>query len=75
MGSSTQKAGILQKSRESTKWVLPDTAKKRMEQQQLPTRPAEEIILSDEKQILKQVHKYELTTQFTGGNSKLFPKN
>ena len=49
MGSSTQKAGILQKSRESTKWVLPDTVKKRMEQQQLPTRPAEEIILSDEK--------------------------
>ena len=24
MGSSTQKAGILQKSRESTKWVLPN---------------------------------------------------
>ena len=63
------------KSRESTKWILPDTAKKKMEQQQLPTRPAEEIILSDEKLIQKQVHKYELTTQFAGGNSKLFAKN
>ena len=37
-------------------------------------QPAKEI-LSEEKQILKQVNKYELSTKFMGGNTKLFAKN
>ena len=68
-------AGILQKPQESTKWVLPKTAKKRKEQQQLPTKPVKEIISSKEKQILKLVNKHGLTTKFIGGNAKLFAKN
>ena len=29
----------------------------------------------EEEQILKQVNKHKLTTEFTGGNTKLFAKN
>ena len=76
MGSRTQKlARILQNPRESTIWVLPKTTKERTEQQQLPAKPAKEILSSEEKQILKQVNKYELSTKFMGGNTKLFAKN
>ena len=45
------------------------------EQQQLPAKPAKEILSSEEEQILKQVNKYELSTKFMGGNTKLFAKN
>ena len=58
-----------------TKRVLPETAKKSTEQRQLPTKPAKAIILSEEKQVLKLVNKYESTTKFTGWNTKLFAKN
>ena len=76
MGLKTQKtAGILKNPRESTKRVLPDTAKKRTEQQQLPLKPARETLSSEEEQILKQRNKYELTTKCMGGNIKLFDKN
>ena len=57
-----------------TIWVLPETAKKRTEQQQLPAKPAKETLSSEEEQILKQVNKYKLTTKFMGGNTKLFAK-
>ena len=40
-----------------------------------PSKPTKEILSSEEKQILKQVNKYELTTKFSGGNTKLFAKN
>ena len=58
-----------------TKPVLPETAKKRTEQQQLLSKPTKETLSSEEEQILKQVNKYELTTKLTGGNTKLFAKN
>ena len=75
MGLRTQKlVRILQKPRESTKRVLPETIKTRTKQQ-LPSKPAKEILSLEEKQILKQVNKYELTTKFRGGNTKLFAKN
>ena len=54
------------------KQVLPETAKKRTEQQQLPSKSAKETLSSQEEQILKHFNKYELTT---GGNIKLFAKN
>ena len=54
------------------KQVLPETAKKRTEQQQLPSKSAKETLSSQEEQILKHFSKYELTT---GGNIKLFAKN
>ena len=38
-----------QKPRESTKPVLPETARKRTEQQQLPSKPAKEFASSEEK--------------------------
>ena len=76
MGLRTQKtAGILQNPRESTIWVLPESAMGRTEQQQLPTKPSKETLTSEEEQILKQVNKYELTIKFMGGNTKLFAKN
>ena len=58
-----------------TIWVLPEKAKERTEQQQLPAKPAKETLSSEEEQILKQVNKYERTTKFMGGNAKLFAKN
>ena len=67
-------AGILQKLQESTKRVLPETAKQSIEQWQLKTKPAKEIVSSKEKHILKQVNKYELITEFRGGKTKLFAK-
>ena len=57
LNNSKKLAGILQKLRELTKWVLPETAKKRTEQQ-LPSKPAKETLSSSEEQILKQVNKY-----------------
>ena len=45
------------------------------EQQQLLSKPAKETVSSSEEQILKQVNKYELTTKFMGGNTKLFTEN
>ena len=57
-----------------TKRELPETIKKRTEQQQLPSKPAKETLSSKEKQILKQVNKYELISKFRGGNTKLFAK-
>ena len=41
----------------------------------MPAKPAKEIVSSEKKQILKQVNKFELTTKFTGGNTKVFAKN
>ena len=41
----------------------------------MPAKPAKEIVSSDKKEILKQVNKFELTTKFTGGNTKVFAKN
>ena len=58
-----------------TIWVLPETAKERTEQQQLPAKLAKETLSSEEEQILKQVNKYELTTKCMGGNTDLFAKN
>ena len=57
LNNSKKLAGILQKPRELTKWVLPEIAKKRTEQQ-LPSKPAKETLSSEEEQILKQVNKY-----------------
>ena len=57
LNNSKKLAGILQKLRELRKWVLPETAKKRTEQQ-LPSKPAKETLSSSEEQILKQVNKY-----------------
>ena len=57
LNNSKKLAGILQKPRELTKWVLRETAKKRTEQQ-LPSKPAKETLSSEEEQILKQVNKY-----------------
>ena len=57
LNNSKKLAGILQKLRELTKWVLPETAKKRTEQQ-LPSKTAKETLSSSEEQILKQVNKY-----------------
>ena len=57
-----------------TKPVLPETAKKRTEQQQLLSKPTKETLSSEEEQILKQVNKYEFTLKFTGRNTKLFAK-
>ena len=54
--------------------VLLETAKKRIEQQQLTAKSAKETLSSKEEQILKQVNKYELTTKFISGNTKLFAK-
>ena len=54
--------------------VLPETARKGTEQQQLPAKPAKETLSSKEEPILKQVNKYELTTKCMGGNTKLFAK-
>ena len=73
--SKNRDSGILKSPRESTKRVLPDTAKKRTEQQQLPLKPARETLSSEEEQILKQINKYELTTKCIGRNTKLFDKN
>ena len=76
MGLRTQKTcGILQNHKESTTWVLPETAKKGTEQQQLPAKPAKETLSSEEEQIIKQANTYKLTTKFMGGNTKLFAKN
>ena len=41
----------------------------------MPAKPAKEIVSSEKKEILKQVNKFELTTKFTGGNTKVFAKN
>ena len=41
----------------------------------MPAKPAKEIVSSEKKQIIKQVNKLELTTKFTGGNTKVFAKN
>ena len=76
MGLRIQKtAGILQNPRESTIWVLPESAMGRTEQQQLPAKPSKETLSSEDEQILKQVNKYELTLKFMGGNTKLFARN
>ena len=58
-----------------TKRVLPETAKKRTENQQLLSKPAKETLSSEETQILKRVNKYEFTIKFTCRNSKLFAKS
>ena len=76
MGLRTQKTcKDSPKPKELTIWVLPETAKERTEQQQLPAKPTKEILSSEEEQILKQRNKYELITKFPGGNTKLFAKN
>ena len=36
---------------------------------------AKKVVTSEEKQILKQVNKYELTIKFMGRNTKLSAKN
>ena len=48
--------------------------KKRTKQQQLPSKPAKETVSSEEEQVLNKVNKYELTTKFKVGNTKLFVK-
>ena len=56
-------------------YYIPETTNERTEQQQLPSKPAKEILSSEEVQILKQVNKYELSTKFMGQNTKLVAEN
>ena len=76
MGLRTQKTcRDYPKTQRINKTGTARNSQKRTVQQQLPSKPAKEIVSSEEEQILKQVNKYELTTKFTGGNTKLFAKN
>ena len=75
MGSRTQKTcRDSPKTPRIDKTGTTETAKKRREQRQLPTNPAKETAFAEEKQILIQIDKYELTLKFTCGNIKLLRK-
>ena len=43
-------SGILQNPRELTTWVLPETAKKKTEQEQIPAKPSKETLSLNEEQ-------------------------